>query len=105
MLVTGKCHIQSPYNTLGNAEQQLAKCHFKNCTHNVWIGQRQRSVYYLVVDNNAGVKGMCRRMIYASLIQLWISAWLGHMRDQSNSAWPVVFHGDFSDFPKHNTCN
>ena len=30
LFVTEKCHVQSSYYTLGNAEQQLAKCHFKN---------------------------------------------------------------------------
>ena len=55
-------------------------------------------MYYLVVDNNAGVKCKCHRIIYAFLIQLWIPAWLGHMRDQSFSAWSVIFHGDFLIF-------
>ena len=69
LLVTGKCNVQSPYYTLGKAET-TSKMPFQKMT--VYI-QQQRSVYYLVVDNNAGVRSMCHRIIYASLIQLWIS--------------------------------
>ena len=68
-------------------------------SHNAAKGS-VRSVYCLVVDNNAGVKSMCHRIIYAFLIQLWIPASLGHLRDQSSSALSMIFHWDFPISPK-----
>ena len=42
---------------------------------------------------------MCQRIIYTFLIQLWIQAEPGNMRDQSSSAWSLIFHGDFPISP------
>ena len=42
---------------------------------------------------------MCQRIIYTFLIQLWIQAGLGHLRDQSSSTWSLISHGDFPISP------